>query len=199
VIESQSRGNRLHLALETGPEDLFEPEYAADAPIIRFTAYRDNGRVFGWLRMRARRLTDLLNTHTELHLRDAEIEDFGTGVTQAVEEVLIARSELIAVTAGDPRGDPTMRHPTWTHPIAVQCGNYLVGGYLHAVPGATPVAAFNGRPTMIPLTYAWIEHWSGDNRSIQSTGTIVVNRDKVDWMRVVTDDDLINGQLRRSR
>jgi hypothetical protein len=199
VIDSKPRGKRLHLVLQPGSEDLFEPEYAADAPIIRFTAYRDNGRVFGWLRMRAKRLTDLLNSHTELHLRDAEIEDFGTGVTEAVEEVLIARSELIAVTAGDPQGDPTLRRPTWTHPIAVQSGRYLVGGYLHAVPGAAPVVAFNDRPTMIPLTYAWIEHWSGGVRSIQSTGTIVVNRDKVDWMRVVTDDDLINGQLRPTR
>jgi hypothetical protein len=49
---------------------------------------------------------------------------------------------------------------------------------------------------MMPLTDAWIEYWSGGERKHQATGTIVVNRDEADWMRIVTDEDLINGVLR---
>ncbi len=199
VIDPEPPASRLHLVFQQSSEDLFEPDYAANPPIIRLTAFRHRQRVFGWLPLRVNRLTDLLNAHAELHLRDVEIEDFGTGLTEAADEVLIARRDLIAVAAGEPRGDPTLRHETRTHPVAVQSGDFLVGGYLHVLPGADPVAGFRDRPVMVPLTYAWIEHWSGDRRSTQSIGTIVVNRDMVDWMRVVSDEDLISGQLRPVR
>jgi hypothetical protein len=199
VIESEPSVSRLHLVLQRTPEDVHEPDYAADAPIVRLTAYADRQRVFGWLHLHAERLSDLLNAHAELHLRDVEIEDLESGVTQAVEAVLIARRDLVAVAVGEPRGDPARRRPTRTHPVAIQSGDYLAGGYLHVAPGADPLASFRERPTMVPLTYAWIEHWCGEARSVQSTGTIVINRDKADWMRVVTEEDLIGGQLRPVR
>jgi hypothetical protein len=49
---------------------------------------------------------------------------------------------------------------------------------------------------MVPLTDAWIEYWSGRGPAKQSSGTIIVNRERADWMRVVTDDDLFGGMLR---
>ena len=49
---------------------------------------------------------------------------------------------------------------------------------------------------MVPLTDAWIEYWTRSNRTTQSIGTIIVNREQVDWMRVVTDEDLFGGLLR---
>jgi hypothetical protein len=199
VIKSKPPASRLHLVLQRTPEDLHEPDYAANAPIVRLTAYSDRQRVFGWLHLHAERLTDLLNAHAELHLRDGEVEDVDTGVTQLAEEVLSARRELIAVVAGEPRGDPALRSATRTHPVAIQSGDYLVAGYLHVAPGTDPMAGFKGRPAMVPLTYAWIEHWSGEVRSAQSAGTIVVNRDRTEWMRLVTDEDLISGQLRPVR
>ena len=194
----QTPPDRLHLNLQRTPEEVFEPDYASDVPLVQFVAFGTHDRVFGWVRLRADRLTDLLNTHEELLLTDVEIENLEDGAIRSVDEVLIRCSELIAVHASKPRGDEARRRLTRTHPIAIQSGNYLIGGYLHAPPGSDPIASMGERPLMVPLTDAWIEYWSGGERTKQSSGTIIVNRERADWMRVVTDDDLFGDLLRPS-
>jgi len=194
----KSPPGRLHLVLQPTSEEVFEPDAVSDAPLVRFMAYGLDQRVFGWVRLRADRLTDLLNAHEELHLVDVEIENLEDGITQSVGQIIIRRRELIAVHATAPRGDPARRERTRSHPVAVQLGNYLIGGHLHAEPGADPIASVDGRPPMLPLTEAWIEYWSGGERRHQASGTIIVNRDEADWIRVVTDEDLIDGGLRPS-
>ena len=191
-----SSPGRLYLILQPTPEEVFEPDSVADAPLVRFIAYGLQERVFGWVRLRADRLTDLLNAHEELHLAEVEIEDLEDGVTRASDKIIIHRRDLVAVHATGPRGDAALHHRTRTHPVAVQSGKYLIGGHLHADPGTDPLASVASRPAMIPLTDAWIEYWSGGERKYQSTGTIVVNREYADWIRVVTDEDLIEGWLR---
>jgi hypothetical protein len=196
MMQPRSPAGRLYLILQPTAEEVFEPDAVADAPLVRFMAYGAHHLVFGWVRLRADRLTDLLNAHEELHLAEVQIESLEDGITQSAEEIIIRRRELIAVHAAGPRGDQALHHRTRTHPIAIQSGNYLIGGHLHADPDADPMASISGRPPMVPLTDAWIEYWSGGERKYQSTGTIVVNRDEADWMRVVTDEDLIEGALR---
>jgi len=187
---------RLHLLLQRTPEEIFEPESFADAPLIRFDAYGTDHRVFGWIGLAADRLTDLLNAHEELHLSDVEIESLENGAVRSLDEILIQRRDLVAVHASGPRGDESRRLRTRSHPMAIQAGNYLIGGYLHALPGVDPIDSARLRPVMLPLTDAWIEYWSGAERKHHSIGTIIVNRDAVAWMRVVTDEDLIGGELR---
>lgn len=187
---------RLHVILQRTLEDVFEPDYVSDVPLVQFVAFGRDQRVFGWVRLTAERLTDLLNTHEELLLTDVEIESLEDGATGSVDEVLIPCSELIAIRASGPRGDEARRRRTWTHAVAIQSGNYLIGGYLHAPPGSDPIASVGERPRMFPLTDAWIEYWSGSEHTYQSSGTIIVNRGQVDWMRVVTDDELFSGLLR---
>ena len=194
----QAPPDRLHFILQRTPEEVFEPDFASDVPLVRFVAFGRHHRVFGWVRLRADRLTDLLNTHDELLLTDVEIESLEDGATRSVDEVLIRCSELIAVHASKPRGDEARRRLTRTHPIAIQSGNYLIGGYLHTPPGSDPIASMGERPLMVPLTDAWIEYWSGGERTKQSSGTIIVNREQADWMRVVTDEDLFSDLLRLS-
>lgn len=194
----QTPPDRLHFILQRTPEEVFEPDFVSDVPLVRFVAFGRHHRVFGWVRLKADRLTDLLNTHKELLLTDVEIESLEDRVTRSVDEVLIRCSELIAVHASKPRGDEARRRLTRTHPIAIQSGNYLIGGYLHAPPGSDPIASMGERPLMVPLTDAWIEYWSGGERTKQSSGTIIVNREQVDWMRVVTDEDLFSDLLRLS-
>lgn len=198
VMPPQTHPGRLHLLLQRTSEEAFEPDSVADAPLIRFTAYGTDHRVFGWVQLAADRLTDLLNSHEELHLADVEIESLETGAMRSLDEILIHRHDLVAVHASGPRGDETRRLRTRSHPVAIQAGNYLVGGYLHAVPGTDPLASARIRPSMLPLTDAWIEYWSGNERKHHSIGTIIVNRDAIAWIRVVTDEDLIGGELRPS-
>ena len=194
----QTPPDRLHFILQRTPEEVFEPDFVSDVPLVRFVAFGRHHRVFGWVRLRADRLTDLLNTHEELLLTDVEIENLEDGAIRSVDEVLIRCGELIAVHASEPRGDEARRRLTRTHAIAIQSGNYLIGGYLHAPPGSDPIASVGERPPMVPLTDAWIEYWSGSGRTKQSSGTIIVNRERADWMRVVTDDDLFGDLLRPS-
>lgn len=186
----------LQLILQPTSEEVFEPDAVSDAPMVRFAAYGAHQRVFGWVRLHADRLTDLLNAHEELHLLDVELERLANGIAGTVDEIVIHRSDLIAVQAAGPRGLEAHRRPTRTHPIAMQSGNYLISGYLHVPPGVDPLVSVHGRPPMIPLTDALIEYWVQGKRSHQSIGTIIVNRDATDWIRVVTHEDLIEGLLR---
>ena len=195
-MPSLSPSSRLRLVLQPTSEEVFEPDSVSDAPLVRFIAYADHQRIFGWVRLTADRLTDLLNAHDELHLVDAEVEDLDEGGIRSVDDLVIRCRELIAVDATGPRGDVARRRRTRRHPIAVQSGSYMIGGHVHAVPGSDPIASATDRPAMFPLTDAWIEYWSGTERIHESTGTILVNRERTDWMRVVTDDDLIDGRLR---
>jgi hypothetical protein len=187
---------RLELVLQRTPEEVFEPDAVSDAPLVRFAAYGAHQRVFGWVSLDADRLTDLLNAHDELCLLDVELEHLPNGLIGTVDEVIIHRSDLVAVHASGPRGDETRRRTTRTHPLAIKSGNYLIGGYIHVPPGVDPLASAHERPPMIPLTDALIEYWVQGKRQHQSIGTIVVNRDAADWIQVVTHDDLIEGLLR---
>lgn len=187
---------RLQLILQPTAEEVFEPDLSPAAPLVRFTAYTAHQRVFGWVRLDADRLTDLLNAHDELQLMDVEVDTLGGGLLGTVDEILIRRSELIAVQASNPRGQIARRVRTRTHPMAVQAGPYLIYGHLHVPVGADPLAHAQARPSMIPLTDALVEHWAHGLREHQAVGTIVFNRDAVDWMRLVAEEDLIEGVLR---
>jgi hypothetical protein len=192
----QSPPGRLQLLLQRTAEEVFEPDAVPDAPFVRFAAYDAHQRVFGWVRLQEDRLTDLLNAHDELHLLEVELETLATGLRGTVDEVIIHRVDLVAVQAQGPRGDASQRRTTRTYPLAVQSGNYLISGYLHVQPGIDPIADAWERPPMVPLTDALIEYWVHGKREHQAIGTIIFNRDVVDWMRVVTHDDLLDGLLR---
>ena len=97
--------------------------------------------------------------------------------------------------AAPPRGDELLRRRTRRHPVAIRSGSYLIGGHLHASPGVDPLASLMERAAVFPLTDAWIESWSGGECRHQSSGTILVNRDRTDSIRLVTDDDLADGRL----
>lgn len=197
-MDAEPSSDYLHVILDREPEEIFEPDWIAEMPMVRFVAYTRHHRVYGWVRLRADRLTDQLNAHDSLLLTNVSIESLDDGTTTASERVLIERDDLVAVHASGPRGDSALRRRTRSHPIAVQAGNYLIGGHLHAEPGIDPIAGFRARPAMVPLTDAWIEYWSGEIRRKNAIGTIIVNRRQADWVRVVTDEDLVDGTLRRS-
>lgn len=194
-MDREGRDSRLHFILQRTPEEVFEPDSVGEAPLVRFVAYAGEHRLFGWVHLRAERLTDLLNTHRELELSDVEIESLEDGRVRAVDRVVVDVHELVAVHASGPRGAASLRHRTRSHPIALQCGSYLIGGHLHVEPGLDPVHSFRERPGMVPLTDAWIEHWSGGQRTRHAIGTIIANRAAVDWVRAVTDEELLDGAI----
>jgi len=181
--------SRLCLVLERVSEEVHEPEFVATLPLVGFEAFLPDGRVFGWVRLDADRLTDMLNTHEELLLVNVLIEHLD-GATVTADEAIVRRGELIAVRARGPRGDATRREPTLTHPVVVESGPYLIGGHLHAAPGANPMLRILGREPMVPLTAAWITHRGEAEPRLERVDTIIVNRELATRIARVTEEEL---------
>lgn len=186
----------LALHLDAVAEDVFEPEFVPDAPLLRFEAFLTRERLFGWVRLDAERLTDLLNAHDALHLYQATFESLVDGTIREAEELIVPRSSLVAISVTGPRGDPALRRWTHSHAAAIQIGDFLVGGYAHATPGEDPLATIMTRPPMVPLTDARLEYWPGGQHRRTWIGTMIFNRDLTDWIRVVTDEELELGFIR---
>ena len=187
------------LVLERVPEALMEPEFVTEAPLVSFGAFTLDYRAFGWVRLNAHRITDLLNDHSDLKLLNADIENLQDGRTVAIDEILVRRHELVAVQAGGPRGDASRRQRTRSHPLVVESGPYLIAGFLHAPPGMGPMASVRERPPMIPLTSACVERWVDNQREQQWVGTIIFNRGLADAIRPVTVEELEFGRIAPGR
>jgi len=150
---------------------------------IAFVAYTSDERLSGRVRLDASRLSDMLNDHDEYLLVEALAERLPKGGSLVVSEILIRRGELSLVHAFGPRGDRTQRIPTDRHRIVLRAGRYLVSGRLHSGRGEDPLASLRARRPMVPLTDAMIEFRRGGDVVQEPTGTIVVNREHVDWVR----------------
>jgi len=182
-------GATLSLVLERVAEEIHEPEFVAYAPLVSFEAFLPAQRVFGWIRLDADRLTDLLNAHETLRLENVLVEDLGIGRTVSADEAIVRRSEIIAVRASGPRGDATRRLPTRTHPAIVESGPYRIGGRVHAAPGIDPEQRLREAGPMVPLTDAWLEYRSGDELRCDWIETVIVNRELATRLEVLAEPD----------
>ena len=81
---------RPTIVLERGPETPHEPESVVDAPLVGFDAFTTDHRVFGWVRLSADRLTDLLNAHQDIELVNAQVEGFADGQTDLIDGLVSA-------------------------------------------------------------------------------------------------------------
>jgi hypothetical protein len=163
-----SIGSRLRLVLrQPGPQGR-ATDGAADLPEIDFVAYSTSERLSGRVRLDSARLTDMLNVHREFVLVDALAERLPEGGSMVVPEILVGRHELALVRVGGPRGDRSLRIPTTTHQLVLRSGRYLVTGG-HSSPGEIrwPSSVQSAVPTHLE----------------EPGGTIVVNRELVDWVR----------------
>jgi hypothetical protein len=157
--------------------------------LVEFVAYGEDCLLSGFTRMDADRLTDMLNEHDEYQLVDVLVEGFSGDAVEAAD-VLVTRDELFLVHAAGPRGNQDRRRRTRSHPVAIQMGPYHIRGYVHTLPGADPVQAIRRRNPMVPLTDAWIEFASPTGRQRRRVGTVVVNREQIDWIVPAVDDEV---------
>ena len=176
----------LRLALEPSAEREPTP---ADVSVIEFVAYARDSLLTGSLRLDADRLTDLLNATDELDLVNA-VWIALDGRTAQAENAVVPRLDLVAVKAGDPRGNPVYRHHTRQFAVTAGAGNYVMHGYIHGRPGADPMIHLGRRPPMIPLTDATIIYETVDGWRRDEASTLIVNRDVADWLRLAKEDEL---------
>jgi len=190
----ESVGRRLRVVFQHPPEpsadDAPPTRRTTASPEVEFIAYAEDCLLQGHVRLGGGRLTDLLNEHDEYVLVDVLVTGLADGTAHEVKEVSVARDELLLVHATGPRGDRGRRHRTRQHPLALEAGPYHVRGYLHALPGTDPVAAFRRRKPMVPLTDASIEYVSGSTRQRRRVSTVIVNRHQVDWVGEALDDEV---------
>lgn len=174
LVLRQPAGTAWDASGEGEPDDLRE---------VDFVAYTSDERLSGRVGLDSSRLSDMLNVHDEYVLVDALAERLPSGGSMVVAEILVRRVELPLVYAAGPRGDRAQRVPTQTHRIVLRAGRYLVAGRLHSGHGEDPLASLRARSPMIPLTDATIEFRRGTDIVREPSGTIVVNRELVDWVR----------------
>jgi len=70
----------------------------------------------------------------------------------------------------------------------MKIGPYTIHGYLHAKPGADPLAAMARRRPMVPLTDARIE-WEGvEGIEVERVGALIVNQHAITWIAPSMDE-----------
>lgn len=183
-------GRTLRLVFGPPPGIPPEPNDGLPAelhPEIEFSAYSEDSRIFGHLRLAGERLTDMLNTVDELVLIDVMVESLTDGLTFEVKELVISCDELLAVEASGPRGNPSRRVRVRPFPIGAKLGPYLVRGYVHVIPGTDPVTAVRHKRPFVPLTEATIEYHSAGSRIQRRSSTIMFNRELADWILPTVD------------
>jgi hypothetical protein len=161
-------------------------------PLLDFVAYARDCILAGSLILSADRLTDLLNASDELDLLDVLCLGLDGTVVER-ERVAVMRTDLLAVKAGDPRGNPALRHRTRQVPIVAGASGYLIHGYIHGRPGADPMIHLGRRPSMVPLTDATISYNTARGHRRDDASTLIVNRDLADWIRPAKGYELGDG------
>jgi hypothetical protein len=191
MIRSMGRQLRLVLGRDRAPDDSTgDRKPAARAPEVEFVAYAEDSLLSGHIRLNRDRLTDLLNEHDEYVLIDAICESLQDGYAVEVEEIRVPREELLLVHATGPRGNHERRQRTRALPMTIGTGPYLIHGYLHGPLGTDPIVSFRRRKPMVPLTEAWIEYASGGARQRRQVGTVVVNRELIDWIGPAVEEEM---------
>lgn len=156
-------------------------------PEIQFSAYTEESRLFGHLRLEGERLTDMLNAFDQFVLVDVMVESLTGETAFELASMAVGRDELIAIEATGPRGNAERRVRVRPFPVGVKLGPYLVRGYVHVSPGADPVTAIRRRRPIVPLTDATIEYTCGETRVQRRSSTILFNRHLADWIAPTVD------------
>lgn len=158
---------------------------------IEFVAYAGDCRIFTYLDLDGRRLTDLLNEAEEFTVRGVLLENLADGRLIEVPQATIRRDELFAAEGAGPRGEVHRRVRTRAHSLELQLGPYAVVGQAHAFPGADPLTAIlrRGPGPMVPLTEATIAFTRADGTlQVREVATLIVNREHADWIRPARAD-----------
>jgi len=178
----------------SGPEADDATEEVAGHPVIEreeeFAAYTEDCRIFGFIRHPAERLSDHLNDATTVHLENVLLVSLDDGRTAEAREMTVERDELLAVRAAGLRGNAARRSRTRPSPIILKTGPYIIHGYLHVRPGSDPIQHLRSRRAMVPLTGAWIEYQAVGEHHRARIGTIIVNRELIEWADRSRDEDV---------
>ena len=158
--------------------------------LIPFIGYALGRRFIGYVECEEERLTDVMNLSESIVVREAFVENFEDDTITNLGDGEVDRSMLYAVEAAGGRGDGARRIHTIRHRLQVQLGPYSALGLLHSLPGQLPLPDLHSRGPMIPLSDATIGFASRGGLQLRDVGTLIVNRDMLDWVRANEDEAL---------
>ncbi len=199
--QSDARGHIGRLLARLRPEapSVAVPTEPDELPVagseVDFGAYAEDCRIFGFVRLEAERLTDALNESDSVALVDVLVVSLEDGHAVPLRSLTVRREDLLAVRASGPRGNPARRRRTRGHPVIVTTGPYVIRGYLHGPPTSDPLLGLRHRRPMVPLTEAWISYTTEGRAHRGRVGTLIVNRELMDWMHLARDDEVRSPSL----
>jgi hypothetical protein len=155
--------------------------------LIPFIGYALGRRFIGYVECQGEHLTELLNRSESVVIRESYVESFEEDTVVNLGDGEIDRATLYAVEAGA-RGDGMRRIHTIRHRLQVQIGPYSALGLLDSLPGQLSLPNLHARGPMIPLCDATIGYLSRGAIAMRDVGTLIVNRDLLDWVRADDDD-----------
>ena len=155
--------------------------------MIALEAYAADCRLFGFVDPGEGRLTDFLNATPELRIQDARLESLADGHIVQTPELMLARDELCAVVAGEPRGDASRRVRTHATRFVVDLGPYAITGFVHSTSASDPLGAVLRRAAWVPLTDVTITYRRGQDSVTDEVETLLVNRNLTSLFRAVED------------
>ena len=156
--------------------------------LIPFIGYALGRRFIGYVECAGERLTDLLNRTESVVIHEAYVESFDDDTVVNLGDGEVDRSILYAVETSGPRGEGALRITTVRHRMQVQIGPYSALGLLHAAPGQMPLPHLTAGGPMVPLSDATLGFAARGALTLRDVGTLIVNRDLVDWVRASDDE-----------
>jgi len=181
---------RLSSRPEPHPAEVDQPPVGAPSvPVVELTVYADDSVAFGHVALTAHRVTDLMNesTSSSSWTRSSRASTTVTG--------WCADGQRSRGTRSSPSRSPVhgairraVRGPGRSRS---SCGS--VGTTSAGIPhraGHGPDHRVSTPAVMVPLTEATIEFDSADGRRISRFGTILVNRDRTNWIGPATRSDI---------
>jgi hypothetical protein len=184
---------RLRLSAEPGPVPATPAptvEPARELIEIELAAYGADCRIFGFVLVDSDRLTDYLNERETYELRDVFVVALEDGRASEARTLTVERGELLAVRASGPRGSASRRGRTRPYPVTLQTGPYTLRGHLHGLPGGDPIVQLRRRRPMVALTESWIEYPCEGECHRGRVGTIIFNRELIDWIHLSQDGEI---------
>jgi hypothetical protein len=163
--------------------------YCSQEPpvLIPFVGYALSSRFIGYVECEGERVTDLLNRNDSVVLREAFVESFEDDTVVNLGDGEVDRSILFAVETTGGRGDEARRIHTVRQRLQIQFGPYTALGLLHSAPGQMPLPGLTQRGPMVPLSDATLAFHSRGALVMRDVGTLIINRDVLDWVRASDD------------
>lgn len=155
--------------------------------LVPFIGYALGRRFMGYVDCEGERLTDVLNRSESIVLRDSYVESFDDDTVTNLGDGEVDRSILYAVEASGSRGEAARQIQTIRHRLQVQLGPYSALGLLHELPGQLPLPHLYSRGPMIPLSDATLAFACRGAMQLRDIGTLLVNREMLDWVRASDD------------